>query len=147
MSREQVAVVQQSFAKVAPIADQAAVMFYDRLLSPDGGAIILTASVAGANGGLAGSTVYGSTKAALRSFGRTIAKELTPRGIRVNRSSPRSLTKAALHRFRRTTLPRERRPAFRSAALAPQSKSPPQPSISRPTPPTPPAPSYSSTAV
>ena len=28
---------------------------------PDGGAIILTASVAGANGGLGGSTVYGST--------------------------------------------------------------------------------------
>ena len=47
---------------------------------PDGGAIILTASVAGASGGLGGSTVYGSTKAALRSFGRTIAKELTPRG-------------------------------------------------------------------
>jgi hemoglobin-like flavoprotein len=31
MTREQVTVVQQSFAKVAPIADQAAVMFYDRL--------------------------------------------------------------------------------------------------------------------
>jgi NAD(P)-dependent dehydrogenase (short-subunit alcohol dehydrogenase family) len=55
---------------------------------PDGGAIILTASVAGANGGLGGSTVYGSTKAALRSFGRTIAKELAPRGIRVNTISP-----------------------------------------------------------
>ncbi|MBR0931739.1 SDR family oxidoreductase [Bradyrhizobium jicamae] len=55
---------------------------------PDGGAIILTASVAGANGGLGGSTIYGSTKAALRSFGRTIAKELIPRGIRVNTISP-----------------------------------------------------------
>lgn len=55
---------------------------------PDGGAIILTASVAGANGGLGGSSVYGSTKAALRSFGRTIAKELLPRGIRVNTISP-----------------------------------------------------------
>ena len=31
MTQEQVAVVQQSFAKVAPIADRAAVMFYDRL--------------------------------------------------------------------------------------------------------------------
>lgn len=31
MTREQVAVVQQSFAKVAPIADRAAIMFYDRL--------------------------------------------------------------------------------------------------------------------
>jgi NAD(P)-dependent dehydrogenase (short-subunit alcohol dehydrogenase family) len=54
----------------------------------DGGSIILTASVAGANGGLGGSTVYGATKAALRSFGRTIAKELLPRGIRVNTVSP-----------------------------------------------------------
>jgi len=55
---------------------------------PDGGAIILTASVAGAGGGLGGSTIYGSTKAALRSFGRTFAKELLPRGIRVNTISP-----------------------------------------------------------
>jgi hemoglobin-like flavoprotein len=31
MTPDQVAIVQQSFAKVAPIADQAALMFYDRL--------------------------------------------------------------------------------------------------------------------
>jgi nitric oxide dioxygenase len=31
MTPDQVVLVQQSFAKVAPIADQAAVMFYDRL--------------------------------------------------------------------------------------------------------------------
>ena len=55
---------------------------------PDGGAIILTASVAGAAGGFGGGTVYGATKAALRSFGRTFAKELTPRNIRVNTISP-----------------------------------------------------------
>jgi NAD(P)-dependent dehydrogenase (short-subunit alcohol dehydrogenase family) len=55
---------------------------------PDGGAIILTASVAGASGGLPGSTIHGATKAALRSFGRTFAKELLPRGIRVNTISP-----------------------------------------------------------
>ena len=55
---------------------------------PDGGAIILTASVAGAAGGFGGGTVYGATKAAVRSFGRTFAKELTPRGIRVNTVSP-----------------------------------------------------------
>ncbi len=57
-------------------------------LIPDGGAIILTASVAGAAGGFGGGTVYGATKAALRSFGRTFARELTPRGIRVNTISP-----------------------------------------------------------
>jgi NAD(P)-dependent dehydrogenase (short-subunit alcohol dehydrogenase family) len=55
---------------------------------PQGGAIILTASVAGAAGGLGGGTVYGATKAALRSFGRTFAKELIPNGIRVNTISP-----------------------------------------------------------
>jgi NAD(P)-dependent dehydrogenase (short-subunit alcohol dehydrogenase family) len=96
--------VNAGIAKFAPIAqiDEA---FYDSQFNinvkgafflikhaipviPDGSAIVLTASVAGANGGLGGSTVYGSTKAALRSFGRTIAKELTPRGIRVNTISP-----------------------------------------------------------
>jgi NAD(P)-dependent dehydrogenase (short-subunit alcohol dehydrogenase family) len=35
-------------------------------IMPRGGAIVLTASVAGANGGLAGATISGSTKAALR---------------------------------------------------------------------------------
>jgi NAD(P)-dependent dehydrogenase (short-subunit alcohol dehydrogenase family) len=55
---------------------------------PDGGAIILTASVAGASGGLPGATVYGATKAALRSLGRTMARELSPRGVRVNTISP-----------------------------------------------------------
>jgi NAD(P)-dependent dehydrogenase (short-subunit alcohol dehydrogenase family) len=54
----------------------------------DGGSIILTASVAGSTGGLPGSSVYGATKAALRSFGRTLARELAPRGIRVNTISP-----------------------------------------------------------
>src|SRR3984957_15165574 len=96
--------VNAGIAKLAPI-EQVDEAFYDSQFNinvkgafflikhaipiiPDGGAIILTASVAGAAGGLGGSTVYGSTKAALRSFGRTIAKELTPRGIRVNTISP-----------------------------------------------------------
>jgi NAD(P)-dependent dehydrogenase (short-subunit alcohol dehydrogenase family) len=53
----------------------------------DGGSIILTASVAGVQGA-EGMTVYGATKAALRSFGRTFAAELAPRRIRVNTISP-----------------------------------------------------------
>jgi len=55
---------------------------------PSGGSVLLTASVAGASGGLAGSAVYGATKAAVRSLGRTLARELLPRGVRVNVISP-----------------------------------------------------------
>jgi NAD(P)-dependent dehydrogenase (short-subunit alcohol dehydrogenase family) len=118
---------------------------------PDGGAIILTASVAGANGGLGGTTIYGSTKAALRSCGRTIAKELTPRGIRVNTISPGPivtpiLDKGGLTPAQKDNLIEEARPAFRSAAPAPRLKSPPPPSTLRPMPPIPPAPNCSSTA-
>jgi NAD(P)-dependent dehydrogenase (short-subunit alcohol dehydrogenase family) len=72
---------------------------------PDGGAIILTASVAGANGGLGGATIYGATKAALRSFGRTIAKELTPHGIRVNTISPTTAQKENFIEGAKTRIP------------------------------------------
>jgi NAD(P)-dependent dehydrogenase (short-subunit alcohol dehydrogenase family) len=54
----------------------------------DGGAIILTSAVTGASGGLPGQSIYGATKAAVRSFGRTLARELSPRHIRVNTISP-----------------------------------------------------------
>ncbi len=53
----------------------------------DGGAIVLTGSVAGVKG-MEGASVYSATKAALRSFARTFAAELAPRGIRVNTVSP-----------------------------------------------------------
>jgi NAD(P)-dependent dehydrogenase (short-subunit alcohol dehydrogenase family) len=56
------------------------------LMQP-GGAIVLNASVAAVKGNPIGS-VYGATKAAVRSFGRTIAAELVERGIRVNVVSP-----------------------------------------------------------
>ncbi len=60
---------------------------YAAEIMSSGGSIILTASVSGVKGGL-GQTVYGATKAAVRSFGRTFAAELAPRGIRVNTISP-----------------------------------------------------------
>jgi NAD(P)-dependent dehydrogenase (short-subunit alcohol dehydrogenase family) len=56
-------------------------------LIPDGGTILLNASVAGRIG-RPRISVYAATKAALRSFGRTLAAELAPRGIRVNTISP-----------------------------------------------------------
>jgi NAD(P)-dependent dehydrogenase (short-subunit alcohol dehydrogenase family) len=53
----------------------------------DGASIILNSSVAG-SAGLASTSVYSATKAALRSFARTVAAELVDRGIRVNVVSP-----------------------------------------------------------
>jgi NAD(P)-dependent dehydrogenase (short-subunit alcohol dehydrogenase family) len=52
-----------------------------------GASIVLNASVAAGKGNPVGS-IYGASKAAVRSFGRTIAAELVERGIRVNCVSP-----------------------------------------------------------
>ena len=52
-----------------------------------GSSVVLTTSVA-ADLGLATSSVYGATKAALSSLARTLSNELAPRGIRVNEVSP-----------------------------------------------------------
>jgi len=49
--------------------------------------VILNASVV-AQSGLANTSIYSATKAAVRSLGRTLAAELSPRGIRVNVVSP-----------------------------------------------------------
>jgi len=56
-------------------------------LMKNGGAIVLTSSVVGVMG-LPGHSVYGATKAGVRSFARTWAAELKDRGIRVNVVSP-----------------------------------------------------------
>jgi NAD(P)-dependent dehydrogenase (short-subunit alcohol dehydrogenase family) len=52
-----------------------------------GSALVLNASVAAAKGNPVGS-LYGASKAGVRSLGRTFAAELAPRGIRVNVVSP-----------------------------------------------------------
>ena len=56
-------------------------------LIPEGGAIVMTSSVAD-EGGTVGMSVYSATKAALVSFASGLAVELLPRGIRVNVVSP-----------------------------------------------------------
>ncbi|MEM7029568.1 MAG: glucose 1-dehydrogenase [Chloroflexota bacterium] len=53
----------------------------------DNGSIILTTSVANQIG-MANASVYAATKAAVRSFARTMAAELSDRNIRVNAISP-----------------------------------------------------------
>jgi len=56
-------------------------------LIKDGGSIILTGSVAGSKG-FVNASVYSATKAAVRSFARTLTIDLKPRKIRVNVISP-----------------------------------------------------------
>ena len=56
-------------------------------LIPDGGSIVLMASIVGSKG-MAANTVYASTKAAIRSFARTWTTDLKDRKIRVNAVSP-----------------------------------------------------------
>jgi NAD(P)-dependent dehydrogenase (short-subunit alcohol dehydrogenase family) len=52
-----------------------------------GGAVVLTTSIADEKG-MPNTSVYGASKAALRSLARTLAAELLPRGVRVNAISP-----------------------------------------------------------
>ena len=73
-----------------------------RLLS-DGGVVLLNASVASCKG-FAGASIYSATKAAVRSFGRTLAAELAPRRIRVVTISP-GPTATAL--FSKLEMPKE----------------------------------------
>lgn len=51
---------------------------------PEGGAIVNFASQAGRDGGGPGAAIYATAKAAVMTFTRAMAKELGPRGIRVN---------------------------------------------------------------
>ena len=70
----------------------------------DGASIIVNTSVAGEIG-VPNGTAYAATKAALRSFTRSIAAELVERGIRVNAVSPGPIETPA--GFERTGLSKE----------------------------------------
>lgn len=66
-------------------------------LMPPGSAVVLTTSVANRRG-IAATSVYSATKAALRSMTRTFAGELVDRGIRVNAVSPGPIDTGILER-------------------------------------------------
>jgi NAD(P)-dependent dehydrogenase (short-subunit alcohol dehydrogenase family) len=65
-------------------------------LIPEGGSIILNASIVGSKG-LPANSVYSATKAAVRSFARTWTTDLKHRRIRVNAVSPGSVDTPGLN--------------------------------------------------
>ncbi len=67
-------------------------------LIPDGGSIILNASIVASKGNPA-SSVYSATKAAVRSFARTWTMDLKERKIRVNALSPGPINTPAYDRL------------------------------------------------
>lgn len=83
-------------------------------LLPEGGSIVLNTSVV-RDVGMAGSTIYGSTKGALRTVTRALARELAERGIRVNAVSPGPIDSSF---FARTGMPEEAIQGFAEQILA-----------------------------
>jgi NAD(P)-dependent dehydrogenase (short-subunit alcohol dehydrogenase family) len=65
--------------------------------------------------GMAGAAIYGATKGALRPLVRSLARELAPRGVRVNAVSPGPI---ATSFFERTGLPQEAIDAFGAQILS-----------------------------
>jgi NAD(P)-dependent dehydrogenase (short-subunit alcohol dehydrogenase family) len=80
----------------------------------DGASIILNTSVV-SHVGVANGTVYAATKAAMRSFTRSIAAELVGRNIRVNAVAPGPIETPI---FERTGLPKEALDEFAKTILA-----------------------------
>lgn len=83
-------------------------------LLADGGALLLNTSIAHEKG-MPTLSIYASTKGAVRTLTRVLARELAPRRIRVNAVSPGPIETAF---FERTGLPQEAVAEFGSAALA-----------------------------
>ena len=106
-------------AKFAPFSDSTEALFDETFdinvkgvfftiqkalpLLNDGAAIIINSSVVNETGA-AGASVYAATKAAVRSFARTLTIELVAQNIRVNVVSPGPITTPL---FGRTGLPQE----------------------------------------
>jgi NAD(P)-dependent dehydrogenase (short-subunit alcohol dehydrogenase family) len=85
-------------------------------LMPNGGAIVLNASIVGSKG-FAANSVYSATKAAVRSFARTWTTDLKDRRIRVNAVSPGTVDTPGLRDLLASSEVGERRKKMISAAV------------------------------
>ena len=119
------------FGRVAPLADVTAHDFDEqyavnvrapllqvKALAPlleEGGAVLLNTSI-GREKGMGGLSIYTSTKGAVRTLTRALARELAPQNIRVNAVSPGPIETAF---FDATGLPPEAIESF-VASIAPQ---------------------------
>jgi NAD(P)-dependent dehydrogenase (short-subunit alcohol dehydrogenase family) len=92
-------------------------LLHAKALAPvlkDGAALLLNTSVA-KEIGLPASAIYSSTKGAVRTLVRVLARELAPRQIRVNSVSPGPI---ATNFFERTGMPIEAQQEFGASVLA-----------------------------
>ena len=122
--------VNAGIAKFAPLAEASEALYNEMFdinvkgayftvqkalpLLNDGASIVLNTSVVDQKG-FAGGTVYSATKAAMRSFARTMAAELVGRGIRVNTVAPGPIVTPILER---TGLPQEAIDGFEKMFIA-----------------------------
>jgi NAD(P)-dependent dehydrogenase (short-subunit alcohol dehydrogenase family) len=114
MGKIDVLFVNAGIATIAPLAETSERMFDEQFdvnikgayftiqkaipLLNDGASIILNTSAADSRG-VAGTSAYSATKAALRSLARTAAAELVGRGIRVNAVSPGTIATPMIGRI------------------------------------------------
>jgi 3-oxoacyl-[acyl-carrier protein] reductase len=68
-----------------------------RMVGNGGGVIVNVSSLAAHNGGGPGAFAYATAKGALISFTKAIAKELAPKGIRVNAVAPALIGETNFH--------------------------------------------------
>lgn len=117
-------------AKFAPLVDSGEALFDEQFdvnvkgvyftiqkalpLLTDGASVIINSSVVNETGN-ANMSIYAATKAAVRSFARTLTAELVDRGIRVNVVSPGPIVTPL---FGRTGLPKEAVDAFAQQVVA-----------------------------
>lgn len=87
LARKPLAEIDEGFFQQVMDLNLKSVYLTSRAVAPlmgEGGAIVNFASLAGRDGGGPGAAIYATAKAAVMTFTRAMAKELGPRGIRVN---------------------------------------------------------------